>query len=249
MPTKITRYKNKNPISYSFGMTVTMELLLRKPETVEVVFLSTQIEENESTVKLRDICVKHNIPVEVNEKAFNILSSKGNCFVIGQFHKYETQLTNESHLLFVNPSDSGNMGTIIRTALGFGIKNIAVLKPAVDIYDPKTIRASMGAIFQINIEYFDDIDTYRQRFPDHNLYAFMLDAQTTLDKAEFNNPYTLIFGNEASGLPTEFTDFCETVVIPHSKAIDSLNLSIAVGIALYTHFNPPGESLHLSSAR
>ena len=231
---KPTRYKHKNPISYTLGMTVTMELIMYKPETVDAVFFGMEIEENENTVKLRNLCVKHNIPIEKNNKIFNILSPKGNCFVIGMFHKFDTPLTNDSHLLFVNPSDSGNMGTIIRTTLGFGIRNIAIIKPAVDIFDPKTIRASMGALFHINIEYFECIESYRQRFSTHKLYAFMLDAVIPIQKAIFSAPYTLIFGNEASGLAPGYADFCETIVIPHSSDIDSLNLTLAVGIALYT---------------
>jgi len=162
------------------------------------------------------------------------ISPKGNCFVIGMFRKFEAPLMNESHLLFFNPADAGNLGSILRTAVGFGIRNVALIKPAVDVFDPKTIRASMGALFQINFEYFDDIDSYRQKFINNSLYAFMLDAQTPLHLTKFVKPYTLVFGNEASVLPVEYASFCETVVIPHSHEIDSLNLTIAVSIAMYT---------------
>ena len=54
----------------------------------------------------------------------------------------------------------GNMGTIIRTCVGFGIKNLAVIEPAVDIFNPKVVRASMGAVFHVNICRYDSFDTY-----------------------------------------------------------------------------------------
>ena len=91
----------------------------------------------------------------------------------------------------------------------------------------------MGALFHINFEYFDDTDAYRKQYPDHNLYAFMLNGKKQLHLENFKEPFSLIFGNEGAGLPKIYADFCNTVVIPHSKEIDSLNLTCAASIAIY----------------
>src|SRR6185369_16921947 len=112
------------------------------------------------------------------------LESKENTYAIGVFEKYETELHAESnHVLLVNPSDMGNLGTTLRTLLGFGFHNLALIKPAVDIFDPRTIRASMGALFQVNFAYFDSIDSYRTHF-EHHLYSFMTNGDILLSSAE-----------------------------------------------------------------
>lgn len=90
-----------------------------------------------------DICNKYQISIEVLDKAFNILSAKENCFVIGEFRKKSYWLNNMSHIVLANPSDAENLGTSLRTAAGFEINDIATIKLAVDVYDPKTIRVSM----------------------------------------------------------------------------------------------------------
>ena len=229
----ISRYKHDNLSSYTLGMTITMELILYKPEITERVYISSSVDENKNMEQLRKLCAKHNIAIEQSDKVFNILSPKGNCFVIGAFKKFSSTLSDEAHIVLVNPADSGNLGNIIRTAIGFGIKNIAIITPAVDIFDPKTVRASMGALFHVNYECFNSIDAYRQKFPRQNLYAFMLGASQPLHSASFIEPYSLIFGNEAKGLPAEYAKFCQAIVIPHTKEIDSLNLNIAASIAMY----------------
>lgn len=229
----ITRYKKENKTSYTLGMTLTMELLLYKPGLVDKVFISSNIEKNENTKKLTQLCSDKAITLETNDKAFNVLSPKANCFVIGVFRKFESVLLESSHILLVNPADAGNLGAIMRTAIGFGINNIGIIKPAVDIFAPKTVRASMGALFHMNFESFECIEEYCQKYPNHNLYAFMLNAKNSLKDQKFTEPYTLIFGNEATGLPKEYSEFCNMVKIPHSTDIDSLNLTCAVSIALY----------------
>ena len=57
------------------------------------------------------------------------------------------ELDDANHVVLVNPGDMGNMGTIIRTMLGFNYSNLAIIKPGVDVFDPRVIRASMGALF------------------------------------------------------------------------------------------------------
>lgn len=230
---KIQRYRHELEVSYALGATLTYELVTCMPDSVTRVFISSSMERTEALVGLLDRCERLGIPVEESDKAFHILSPKGNCFVIGEFKKTERRISEGSHLVLVNPSDAGNLGTILRTAAGFGIGNIAVIKPAVDFYDPRVIRASMGAAFHVSAEYFDKVEEYRSRFPENRLYAFMLSSSTSLTEIRKQEPYSLVFGNEATGLPGEYADFCSTVVIRHSRDIDSLNLPMAAGIAMY----------------
>jgi TrmH family RNA methyltransferase len=143
----------------------------------------------------------------------------------------------ESQLLElrVNPSDMGNMGTIIRTAIGFGVNDIAVIEPCVDYFNPKVVRASMGACFSANICRFENFEQYKHVMGKRDCYPFMLKGATELQKLSIDksNAFSLIFGNEATGLPDQFAEEGRSVLIRHKDTIDSLNLSMAVGIALY----------------
>jgi TrmH family RNA methyltransferase len=229
----LRRYKHDDEISYTLGMTLTIELLLANPRQVERFYLSSRTCENDHMAYLQKLCESHAIPVEQSEKAFHILSPKKNCFVIGVFRKFDAPLIPGNHIVLVNPADSGNLGTILRTAVGFNIPNIAIIRPAIDIFDPKVVRASMGALFRVNFRYYEDFGAYQAAFPAQHRYAFMLGANMHLEDVRFEKPFALVFGNEASGLPKSFADLCEPVVIPHSNAIDSLNLPIAAGIAMF----------------
>lgn len=230
---KIRRYKRDLEYSYALGAALTYELINNSPQLVKRVYISSLTERSTAIVELLNKCKELGISVETNDKAFNILSPKGNCFVIGEFRKQENRIHAGSHIVLVNPSDAGNLGTILRTATGFGFTEIAIIRPAVDFYDPRTIRASMGAAFHVTVEYFDHIDDYIKRFPDNQLYAFMLTASVPIHGIEISQPYSLIFGNEATGLPDHYAEFCKSVIIPHSNDIDSLNLPIAASIAMY----------------
>ena len=230
---KIQKYKHDFDYSYALGATLSFELVKKAPELVQIVFISSDLELTDSIKEFLTLCSNKGIHVETNDKAFNILSPKGNCYIISMFSKRHGIIKSGSHIVLVNPSDSGNMGTIIRTAVGFGLNQIAIIRPAVDIYDPKTVRASMGALFHANIQYFKNIEEYINLFPNNNMYAFMLDAAVPIRKQKVSEPFSLIFGNEATGLPHQYADFCMSTVIPHSKNIDSLNLPIAASIAIY----------------
>ncbi|MCF0117780.1 MAG: TrmH family RNA methyltransferase [Bacilli bacterium] len=210
-----------------------MELLKYHSQDVERVLIHSSFN-NEQVI----MDIKKNLPsfvrIEVNDKLINKLSDKGNCYVIGIFRKYKCTLSmNEHHLLLDNPSDMGNLGTIMRSSLGFGIKNIAIIRPGVDIFNPKAVRATMGALFAINVEYFDSFEDYKEKYGNHKFYSFMLQAKTSLQNAHFDEELTtLIFGNEATGLDKKYLSE-NSLIINHSHDIDSLNLPTAVGIALY----------------
>lgn len=230
---RVAAYKKDSEVTYTLGATVTMEFLNMRPDLVEGVIVHPDFRSEDTLNKIKEICSANKIPLETAEKPFNILSKKGNCYVIAVIKKVKETIDNGNHVVLVNPSDAGNMGTIIRTCAGFGITNIAVIPPAVDMYDPKTIRASMGAKARVKMEIFDSFEDYEKRFPDNKPYPFMLDGSTLLQKTTVEKPFALVFGNEASGLPHEFSQKGQPVRIEHTTNIDSLNLPTAAGIAIY----------------
>ena len=230
----VKKYKRNSEYSYSLGTTLTFELLNAKPDMVTKVYLHPDFKHDETYDKLISLCDKYDIVYEVSIKPFNILSDKENCYVIGEFKKYESIIENTNHVVLVNPSDAGNMGTIMRSSLGFGIKNLVVISPAVDHFNPKVIRSSMGAIFSMNVKYYDDFNEYIKEYPNRDIYTLMLQAKESLvEVPKTENHFSLVFGNEATGLPREFLQIGTPVNIKHSHAIDSLNLPIAVSITLY----------------
>lgn len=230
-------YKKNFEYSYTIGIYPTLELLKAKPERVLEIILSSNTQESQKIAEIKLICDKENIQISFNNKFVNRISNSENAHVVCVFEKFESQIErNKNHLVLVNPSDMGNLGTIIRTMCGFGLKNLAIIKPACDIFNPKVIRGSMGSIFNINFQYFENFHEYK-KINESTLYAFALNAQTRLDELSFQKPYSLVFGNEGSGLPEEIVKSCLGIKINQSNEIDSLNLSIAVGIALNKCFN------------
>jgi len=111
--------------------------------------------------------------------------------------------------------------------------NLVIIRPAADIFHPDTIRASMGALFGINFELFDDINRYLEVFSIHNQYLFMTEGQDTLDGVSFSPPYSLVFGSEPSGLPPRYSELGNTVRIAQSGRVDSLNLAISASIVFH----------------
>ncbi len=226
------KYEKDFDYSYTQGIFPTIELLARKNNIVSRIVFSTEINK-EIESKIIELCNQYKIEYIYDDKLVNKLSDKENCYVIGIFDKYYSTLDqNESHVVLVNPSNMGNVGTIIRTMLGFNYKNLAIITPSVDIFNPKVIRASMGSIFGINIEFFSTFKEYNNKYNNHFIYTFMTDGNYKLEEIKKDNLFSLVFGSESSGLDKSYKEY-KSVVIPHSNEIDSLNLTIAIGISLY----------------
>ena len=229
---KVTRYQRQGGYSYALGATVAMEFLVTDPRSVEHIILHPDFN-SDSLDRILKLCRENGIGVSTDVKPFNILSQKENCFVIGVLKKKEQHLQQGDHMVLVNPSNCGNLGTIMRSCAGFGVNDIAVITPAADHYDPKTVRASMGALARVRVEVFARFEDYTKRFPENNCYPFMLDGSVILQETEIKKPFSLIMGNEATGLPADFKNVGQPVRIEHTDAIDSLNLPIAASIGLY----------------
>lgn len=228
------KYDKKQDTSFANGMFAVIELIKNRPEQIVGVYYSNKLKINDKVQEVFNFCKKKNITLLERTKFIESVAGKENVFIIAEFKKYQDKIENGYHILLVSPSDMGNMGTILRTCLGFGIKNVGIVKPCVDYFDPKVVRASQGAIFNLNIQTFDNFDEYSKMFSQNHKYMFCLNGEKFLQEiGEKSKPYTLVFGNEGTGLSEEITEQGERVKIRQSEEIDSFNLAISVAMAIY----------------
>ena len=229
------KYEKNSDVSYALGTTLTIELLKRKISLVKRIYISPKQKIDETYNLITSLAKEKNITIITNnEKIFHQLSDKENCMVIGEFYKWNDDLNiNKNHIVLINPSNKGNLGTIIRSAAAFSINEIAIIAPAADIFDPKTIRSSMGAIFSVHFSYFSSFSEYQKLYNERHYYPFMLQTNNYLESQKIEEPFSLILGNEASGLPSSFLNVGTPLKIRQSNTVDSLNLDNAVSIALY----------------
>ncbi|MBC8496787.1 MAG: TrmH family RNA methyltransferase [Anaerolineales bacterium] len=233
MNVRYKHYKKEFEHSYSFGVFPTLELLAHQPEHVLGVLIHPKGLENQGISKIQKICQEKGIPHEIQERVFPRLGARENDYALGVFRKYQSQLDPRSnHVVLINPGSMGNLGTIIRTMLGFGLSDLAIITPAADHFDPKVIRASMGAIFKMRMATFADFEAYQREYQ-RTYYPLMTGGEHFIHEVEYQPPYSLVFGNESSGLGDEFGAIGSSVSIPQSDAIDSFNLAVAVGVTLY----------------
>ena len=232
----LSGYKSELDYSYAPGIFPSMECLTWRPGDVRRLLVHSSAAGREGADKLCALAEKHHIRIEEADRALVRISGKENCYAAAVFGKFEDILDPEkSHIMLHNPGDSGNIGTILRTALGLGIEDVALVKPCADLFDPKTVRASMGAVFRLRVKVYDRFEEYREAYPERKLYPFMLDASVPLQDAIKDKPavWTLVFGNEGRGLPKEFAQLGQAVRIESNDKVDSLNLAMAAGIGMY----------------
>ena len=234
---KLKKYQKKFEYSYTLGIYPTLELLQNQNGHINYVLASSKAEDAAGIEKICQACSEKNIDFFINDQQIENISPKENCWAIGVFNKYEQEVEKgQNHIVLVNPSDMGNLGTILRTMLGFGFKDLAIIKPGADIFNPKSLRASMGAVFSIKFQYFENFEEYSAKFPSQKLYPFMLGAKTKLNEVQFQAPFSLILGSEGKGLDQDFLKVGTPIYIPQTKLVDSLNLSVAAGVAMSAAF-------------
>ena len=130
--------------------------------------------------------------------------------------------------------DPGNIGTIIRSAISFGIEDVLLSEDAVDIYNEKIIRATQGAIFKVNVcntNLFSILQKLKKE--KYRIISTALKDAKPLDKIDKSGKVVLVMGNEGNGVSPTILDISdERAYIPIQK-MESLNVSVACGICLY----------------
>lgn len=169
----------------------------------------------------------------LSENLFNKLSSFKNPDGFGAVVKKKSsdKITNSKVLLLDHLNDPGNMGTIVRSAEAFGFSDIIITPGTVDIYNEKTLRASMGSIFRLNIKECNIDELHKLK----NTYKIVAADMSGYDinKCKIDDNLILAIGNEANGLSEDIRNLTDIFVkIPMQGKIESLNAAIAASILM-----------------
>lgn len=133
--------------------------------------------------------------------------------------------------------DPGNLGTIIRSALAFGVTTIVLSEETVDLYNPKVLRATQGMIFHTNIIVRNVYDWVRMiKASDFKVYGTCVDGGVDVKSLipDDKEKFVLIVGNEGNGVKRRILDLCdENLYIEMNADVESLNVAVATSILLY----------------
>ena len=179
----------------------------------------------------------------VDDRVFQSVSDtktpQGILSVVKQFHYCLHDLLGKEapHLLLLeNLQDPGNLGTILRTAEGAGVTGIFMSSDTVDIYNPKTIRSTMGSVYRMPFLYVEDfpgvIEKLKER--DISVYAAHLKGPGFYDEQNYCAGTAFMVGNEGNGLSDEAAALADACIrIPMCGQVESLNAAVAASILMY----------------
>ena len=135
-----------------------------------------------------------------------------------------------------NIQDPGNLGTIFRTAEAAGVTGILLSRDCADIYNPKTIRSTMGAIFRMPFVYTDDLPGAVNSLKKHDIRVFAahLEGERAYDEEDYRQGSAFLIGNEGSGLRPEVAACADVLVrIPMEGMAESLNAAVAAAVLMF----------------
>ncbi len=175
----------------------------------------------------------------VMEKMSATEAPQGILAVVAQpeFSWADVRCTPDAVLLIIDGiQDPGNLGTILRTALAAGVQAVCTTRGTVDLYNPKVLRSTMGAIFSLvllpDLRAEEILDFLREK--DCSLVVADVQGEPLYRSGPLSLPLALVVGNEGSGPTLIFKQEANRwVTIPMQQQVESLNAAMAVGIILY----------------
>ncbi|MDE6314378.1 MAG: RNA methyltransferase [Lachnospiraceae bacterium] len=142
-------------------------------------------------------------------------------------------------LILEDLQDPGNLGTIVRTAEGAGVDGIILTPNCVDIYNPKVVRSTMGAIYRMPFLYLEgeeELDKLLAELRQKHIqtYAAALTEAKDYDQYPYTEGTAFLIGNEGNGLKEKTISQCDHCVkIPMCGQVESLNAAVAAAILMY----------------
>ena len=210
---------------------------------LQEIYISESCEEKEGKEIRRRASACGIRPELVSDGVFSHLSDtqtpQGILCVVRQLSYSLEEVADAScpHMLVLDRlQDPGNVGTILRTAEGADVTGILLDGECADIYNPKTIRSTMGSIFRMPFYYIQDLEEGIRYLKKRGIctYAAHLEGKRAYDEEDYRKPCAFLIGNEGNGLRPEIADLADTYIrIPMAGEVESLNAAIASAVLMF----------------
>lgn len=179
---------------------------------------------------------------EVYGKVSDTKTPQGILCELQQFHYSLEELLgagmdeNALFMVLEDLQDPGNVGTILRTAEGAGVSAVLMTKGTADIYNPKTIRSTMGSIYRVPFVSVEDVAEAIRMLKERGVkvYAAHLKGKNYYQNMNLSGKVAFLIGNEGNGLKDSTAELAdEYLKIPMCGKVESLNAAMAAGLLMY----------------
>ena len=186
-----------------------------------------------------DSAVMEEVSEDVMEKMADTKTPQGVLAVVRQAGWELSDMLGDNPMLLIleNIQDPGNLGTMFRTGEGAGVTGIIMSSDMADVYNPKVVRSTMGAIFRMPFIYVDSIpETVKALEKEHSVKTFAAHLKGTknYDEIDYHGPCAFMIGNEGNGLTKEAADAAsEYVLIPMLGKVESMNAAVSAAVLTF----------------
>lgn len=238
---KDKKYRDINGKYIIEGVKLIKEAIEEKANIDTVVVCDNCIKTGEIEQEVLYEIAKYNC-VYVDEKVFNnitdVQNPQGILAVIKKKNSDEDIKYDEDVIVVLDDiQDPGNLGTILRTIDSVGLSQVIVSKKSGDVFNPKVVRSTMGAIFRVNIIESENLVNTLKEIKKHKFKVVATSLQT--EESIYDIDYkkkVIIIGNEANGVSKEVLEISDQKVkIPMPGKTESLNAAVATGVILYEY--------------
>lgn len=239
----VVQLNKKNKTRRELGVFVVegIKMVLEAPrEWVEKVYISESFSDtNPDIIKKLTGYECELVSDQVFKSISDTMTPQGIlCLVKIPHYSLEQLLDQENtHLLILEDiQDPGNLGTMFRTGEGAGATGIIMSRNTVDLFNPKTIRSTMGSIYRMPYYVAEDLGETISDLKEKGIhtYAAHLRGTTSYDEQDYTKASAFLIGNEGNGLREETADLADTYIrIPMEGQVESLNAAIAATLLMY----------------
>lgn len=239
---KEKKYRDEKKEFIIEGIKMIEEAIQENAKIKTIVVCEECIKDGTISQKILYEIAKYNC-IYVSEKVFRIMTEvtnpQGILAVIEKESKKEEEINYEEDIIVVldGIQDPGNLGTILRTADSANLKQIIVSDKTADIYNPKVVRSTMGAIFRVKVIESNHLVETLKEIKKHKfkIVSTSLEDSKNIYEIDYEKK-AIVIGNEANGVSKEVQDISdEKIKIPMLGKTESLNASVAAGIVIYEY--------------
>ena len=237
---KSAKHRRQSGCFIAEGARVCVDAVLSGAEIVTLFVTESARKKNPEAYESISGCAQ-NVCL-VTPELFSVISDTQNpqgflCVIktLDKSSDFDTIKIGGKFLALDNVQDPNNLGTILRSAEAFGVNGVVMSSDCCDVFNPKVVRGSMGAVFRVPVLTVDSLSAWFIDNPQLNTYAAVVDSSAEkVTEICFQEPCAVVVGNEGNGIRPETASSCRhKITIPMNGKAESLNASVAAAILIW----------------